>query len=235
MFSRKSRNDGTAGMMAAVGTLDIQKIEGKRPLTVDEIVHLSHPQAGLSDYVNNYRTRNLTNINRGLRKIKIAQDHGIASLMGLLDLTIVRGGGEQINLGIVSTRVVTTAGVTKVVDFLRASDTATGSTFKFHGLGTGVAAEAASDTALGTELTTQYVTDNTRPTGTQTNSGATVYQSVATITLDSGTPAVTEHGLFSASTAGTLLDRSVFAAVNLVGANGDAITSTYSLTVSAGG
>jgi hypothetical protein len=61
-----------------------------------------------------------------------------------------------------------------------------------------------------------------------------VYRSVGTNTLDSGTPAVTEHGLFSASTTGTLLDRTVFAAINLIGANGDSLQSTYSFTLTAG-
>jgi hypothetical protein len=46
---------------------------------------------------------------------------------------------------------------------------------------------------------------------------------------------VTEHGLFSASSAGTLWDRSKFSAINLVGANGDGLQTTYDMTASAGG
>lgn len=226
MFNRKLR---------PTGVVDIQKIEGPRPLNLDEIVRFSHPQEGASDFVNAYRTRNQLNIDRGLRKMRIAQEHGIPTFTGILSLEIVRGGGEQIDLGIVSTRVVTTAGVTKVVDALRNNDVSTIAIFKYHGLGTGTTSEAAGDTALETELTTEYVTNSTRPTGSQTNNGATVYLTAATITLDSGTPAVTEHGVFSASTSGTLLDRSVFAAVNLIGASSDAIVATYNLTVSAGG
>ncbi len=224
----------TAGNTVLTGDLGITKIEGRRPM-VDEIVRLSHPQEGLSDFVNVYRTKNLSNIQRGLRKIRIAQEHEIPTLIGTLGAQIVRGGGERIDLGIISTRVVTTAGVTKVVDALRNNDVATIALFKFHGMGTGTTAEAIGDTALVTELTTEYVTNSTRPTGTQTNNGATVYQTVATVTLDSGTPAITEHGVFSASSAGTLLDRSVFSAVNLVGSNSDAIQFTYNLTISAGG
>jgi hypothetical protein len=45
---------------------------------------------------------------------------------------------------------------------------------------------------------------------------------------------VTEHGLFSASSAGTLWDRTTFSAINLVGASGDALQSTYTLTITAG-
>lgn len=134
--------------------------------------------------------------------------------------------------GIVSRRVVTTVGVGYIVDAFQ--NLVELENMKYHGLGTGGTAEASGDTALVTELTTEY-TGNVRATGTTTESSATVYQTVATNTLDSGTPAVTEHGVFSASSAGVLLDRSLFSAINLVGANGDSLQSTYSLTCTAGG
>jgi hypothetical protein len=141
--------------------------------------------------------------------------------------------GDRDDYGVVSRKVITTAGVNYLAaDFGGgASDV---NLFKFHGIGTGVGAEAIGDTALGTELTTQYNPDNTRATGSQANSTNT-YTTVGTNTLDSGTPAVTEHGIFSASSAGTLWDRSVFAAINLTGANGDGLQSTYVLTCTAGG
>jgi hypothetical protein len=46
--------------------------------------------------------------------------------------------------------------------------------------------------------------------------------------------AVTEHGIFSTATSGTgvMLDRSVFAAINL--ANTESIQSTYQLTIPSG-
>lgn len=134
--------------------------------------------------------------------------------------------------GIVSRRVVTTVGVGYIVDAFQ--NLVELENMKYHGLGTGGTAEAAGDTALVTELTTEYV-GNTRATGTTTETSATVYSTVGTVTLDSGTPAVTEHGVFSAASAGVLLDRSLFSAINLVGASGDAIQASYSLTCSAGG
>jgi hypothetical protein len=108
---------------------------------------------------------------------------------------------------------------------------------KFHGIGTGTTAEAIGDTALVTELTTEYNPNSTRATGSQTEAAANIYQTVGTNTLDSGTPAVTEHGIFTqaATGGGTLLDRSVFAAINLVGANGDGLQTDYRFTVTAGG
>ena len=48
--------------------------------------------------------------------------------------------------------------------------------------------------------------------------------------------AITEHGVFDqASTAGgTLLDRTLFSVINLSGAGGDTLESTYELTFTAG-
>lgn len=133
--------------------------------------------------------------------------------------------------GLLSNRVVTTAGVNFIVDaFQNLTEL---ENFKYHGLGTNSTAEANGDTGLGAELTTQYNPDSTRATGTTAEGGsANIFQSVGTNTVD-GTAAVTEHGLFSAASAGTLLDRSVFSVVNL--ASGDGFQSTYSLTCSAGG
>lgn len=137
--------------------------------------------------------------------------------------------------GVVSRKVVTTAGVGYIVDaFQNLTEL---ENMKFHGIGTGTTAEAVGDTALVTELTTEYNPNSTRATGTTTEAAANIYQTVATNTLDSGTPAVTEHGIFTqaATGGGTLLDRSVFAAVNLTGANGDGIQTDYRFTVTAGG
>ena len=112
-----------------------------------------------------------------------------------------------------ATRCVTDAYVALLVDELQL-DQATHSTFKYHGSGTGVAAEAATDTILGTEV-------ETRDTGTQAEGAtANIYKSVATHTYGSSL-AITEHGLFNAATAGTLMDRSTFAAVNVT--NGEKI------------
>jgi hypothetical protein len=136
--------------------------------------------------------------------------------------------------GVVSRKVVTDAGVNYIVDAFQ--NTTEVENFKFHGLGTGGTAESASQTALVTELTTEYNPNSTRATGsTIEGASANIFRTVGTNTIDSGTPAITEHGVFSASSAGTMLDRSLFAAINLVGANGDSLQSTYDLTFTSGG
>jgi hypothetical protein len=101
------------------------------------------------------------------------------------------------------------------------------SDFNYHDSGTGTTPAAVTDTAL------QTPTGAARVAGVQTTPGSTnVYQTVATITY-SGTFAVTEWGLFSASTSGTLWDHRVFSAINVV--SGNAITFTYMLTIPSGG
>lgn len=135
--------------------------------------------------------------------------------------------------GLVSVRVVTDVGVGYIVDAFE--NLVELENMKFHGIGTGSTAEAAGDTALVTELTTEYNPNSTRATGTTSETSANIYQTVATNTLDSGTPALREHGIFSASAAGVLLDRSVFATITLTGANGDALQTDYRLTFTSGG
>lgn len=227
---------GPGGSVGPAGALTAVKIETPQgEMKIDDILHFAYPHKGLTDSVKTYRKSNTKNIDRGLGKIVRAEKYDLPIFYGLLWGKIIRGDGEEIDLGIISTRVVTTAGVNLIRDTLAAVNTTTLQLMKFHGIGTGTTAEAAADTALVTELTTEYNPNATRATGTQVNSVSTVYTTVATNTLDSGTPAVTEHGIFSATSAGTLLDRSVFAAINLVGANGDGLQTTYSLTINAGG
>lgn len=89
-------------------------------------------------------------------------------------------------------------------------------------IGTGSTAAAAGDTALGSEadrnsLTSTTVTDN-----------EVAY--VASFGAGEGTGAITEAGLFNASSSGTMLCRTVFSVVNKGSA--DSMTITWTVTVS---
>ena len=145
-------------------------------------------------------------------------------LLGALYVRVRRANGEVIDYGCAGRRVVTTAYVQLLTDELQAS-VAAHSTLKYHGVGTGNTAEAVGDTALVTEV-------ETRANGTQAENAANIYESVGTITA-TGARAIVEHGVFSASSAGTLLDRTVFSVVNL--ASGDSLMATYRLTLTSGG
>ncbi len=156
----------------------------------------------------------------------------IVVLESSLSLVVFRLNGAIEDYGCVGRKVVTDVGVGYIVDAFQNSVEL--ENMKFHSLGTGSTAENATDTALVTELTTEY-TGNVRATGTTTEgASANIYRTVATNTLD-GTPgaALREHGIHSASTAGVLLDRTVYAAITL--SSGDALQSTYELTLSSGG
>lgn len=164
------------------------------------------------------------------------QGTGIVGI-GRLYASVIRADGRLEHLGLVCTKVITDAGVAFLVDdwdVNTASATNDITTLKYHGCGTGTTAEAAADTALVTESTTALNPDSTRATGTQSQPAANQLRSVGTVTFD-GTAAITEHGLFSqaATGGGTLWDRSLFSAINVV--SGDSIQFTYTCTVSSGG
>lgn len=96
------------------------------------------------------------------------------------------------------------------------------------GWGIGTGAAAVTDTALGTESapTTsggRTVGTEARTTITQTNDN---YQVTGTVTAGSSL-AITEAGLFDAVSAGNMLIRGVFSAVNVV--SGDSIAFTFGL------
>lgn len=145
---------------------------------------------------------------------------------------IIRANGCVEPLGLLGYKVVTDVGVGYIVDAFQ--NLVELENQKFHGIGTGSTAEAAGETALVTELTTEYNPDSTRATGTTTEQAANIYKTVATNTLD-GTPgaALREHGIFSAASAGVLLDRTLFAAITL--SSGDGLQTDYRLTLTSGG
>jgi len=89
-------------------------------------------------------------------------------------------------------------------------------------IGTGSTAAAASNTALGSQSARTTLTSTTV-------SGADVTY-VDTFPAGTGTGAITEAGLFNASSSGTMLCRTVFQVVNK-GAS-DSMTITWTVTVS---
>lgn len=141
---------------------------------------------------------------------------------------VIRGDGTTLDLGCVGVRLIVTAGR----NFLAGCFDGTNEpeVLKYHGYGTGTTSPASNNTALETELTTQYAVNSTRPTGTQSVSSA-VYTTVGTLTPDASV-ACTEWGLLSqaATGGGTLFDRQTFSVVNL--ASGDSFVTTYALTIS---
>ena len=190
-------------------------------------VKITPPGPGLK-----WKLENNTTAAWFLGRISNILGRGLSKLTGLVVMTSelsarhFKADGSVIDYGIVSRRVITTAFVDFMVDQLQAETSVWGD-FKFHDSGVGSTAAAIGNTDIET-------TDaESRVTGTQAEGASSnIYQSVGTISYTT-TKAITEHGLFSIVTAGTLMDRHVFAAINVV--NGDSIQFTYELTVSSGG
>jgi hypothetical protein len=235
----------TGGTAAPAGSLSASLIRGgieypirdvtPYPLEVagfDTIRRWGAAQRGLPSVVNHWRTDNWFRLLNGAKKVLAARKLGIPTLNGQLWVSVLRANGDVEDYGLASLRVVTTAGVNYIVDaFQNLTEL---ENMKYHGVGTGTTAEATSDAALVTESTTALNPDNTRATGSLTEGGtANVFRTVGTNTFDASA-AITEHGIFSqaAVPGGVLLDRSVFAAINV--ATGDSIQTTYDFTVTAG-
>jgi hypothetical protein len=91
-------------------------------------------------------------------------------------------------------------------------------------LGSGTTAASANDTDLQSILGSREALDSTTVTDN-------TIQYVASFEAGDGTGAVTEAGIFNASTAGTMLCRTVFSVVNK--AADDTMSVTWTITISA--
>ena len=138
-------------------------------------------------------------------------------LTGELRITVTNPEGNVKHETVIPNLVVTTG---KNLIASRLKDTTDGA-MSHMAIGTGTTAAAAGDTTLGTEagrvaLTSTTVTNN-----------AVAY--VATFGAGTGTGAITEAGLFNASSAGTMLCRTVFSVINKGAA--DTLGITWTVTV----
>jgi hypothetical protein len=89
------------------------------------------------------------------------------------------------------------------------------------GIGTGTTAAAVGDTALETQAGRVSLTSTT------VTSNSVAY--VATFPAGTGTGAITEAGIFNASSGGTMLCRTVFSVINKGAA--DTLGITWTVTV----
>jgi len=193
-----------------------------RRLSLDEIAYYGLPHKQLSDAIFSWRVRNLPYIYRGIRQVLAARKLRIAHMYGSLSLALIDPQGQMTDFGLASMRIVTTVGLQFVVNAFQGSQTL--SNMRYHGFGTGSAVESIADTALATELSTQYATSGVRPTGSleygTDDDGAqltNVFRTVGTLEPDT-TVTLTEHGLFSSATAGSgiLFDRSTYTATTVL-------------------
>lgn len=134
-------------------------------------------------------------------------------LVGKLSIAINNKVVQEIN------NLVVTTGKNFVASRIK---DATASAMSHMAIGTGSTSPAAGDTTLGTETARVALTSTT-----VTNADVAY---VSSFGAGTGTGAITEAGLFNASSAGTLFCRTTFSVVNK-GAD-DSMTITWTVTVS---
>lgn len=119
--------------------------------------------------------------------------------------------------------VVCTNGKEWLASFLSSAAAAAATmTQRYIAVGTGTSSESAADTGLGTEVA--------RHTGVVSYVSNQIYQVTATFATNSAVGAITEYGLFSSNTAGTMLSRDVESVVNVSAT--DTLKVIYQLTLS---
>lgn len=136
---------------------------------------------------------------------------------GELKLTVTNPEGE-VKQEVTVPNLVVTAGKDYIAERMK---DATTTAMSHMAIGTGTTAAAAGNTALGTEagrvsLTSTTVTNN-----------AVAY--VATFGAGTGTGAITEAGIFNASSSGDMLCRTVFSVITKGAA--DTLGITWTVTV----
>lgn len=162
---------------------------------------------------------------RARGEVRVPMFGGKLSFESRLFAKVFRADGTIEDLGLIATKLVTVVFVNYLVDSMQDSTTTPMDVFKYHDSGTGTTAAQNTDTDLQTKVETG------RATGTTVEgASANIFRSVGTITY-TASRAITEHGVFSAASAGTMADRHVFAVVNV--GNGESIQFTYELTATA--
>lgn len=164
-----------------------------------------------------------------LRAMRATKPKNVMECLGCLYAKVERPDGTVKDYGLVSVREVTSAFAAHLADCFTTSGDVLDN-FNQHKMGAGSTAETSSQTALVTaQAGAQGGTGNAAATHGATSN---IYRTVGTLTAGSAY-GCREHGVFNASTLGTMLDRSVVTNIDLN--TDDVVTWTYELTINAGG
>ena len=139
-------------------------------------------------------------------------------LTGELKLTLTNEGGNVTQEVVVPNTVVTVG-----KNFIASRMNTTTTTMSHVELGTGTTGAAVGNTALETVISGS----RTALTSTTVTNNAVAY--VVTFPAGTGTGAVTEAGIFNASSGGTMLCRTTFSVINKAAA--DTLGITWTITV----
>ena len=139
-------------------------------------------------------------------------------LTGELKLTLTNEGGDVTHEVIVPNTVVTAG-----KGFIASRMNTTTTTMSHVELGTGTTGANVANTTLETVISSS----RTALTSTTVTANAVAY--VVTFPAGTGTGAVTEAGIFNASSSGTMLCRTTFSVINKAAA--DTLGITWTITV----
>jgi hypothetical protein len=143
----------------------------------------------------------------------------VIKVKGVVQARLVAPDGAVKEIREAKANLIVTTGKHAIADQLLASPTLSKPTHM--GIGTGTTAPAVGNTALVTEV-------GTRQSLSKTRSG-NVVTLVASFGAGVGTGAITEAGIFTAASSGTMYSRIVFAAINK-GSN-DTLELTWTYTI----
>jgi hypothetical protein len=141
-----------------------------------------------------------------------------ANVTGRLD-AVLRGPDGRIKQHVEVPNLVVSTGLAFIASRMK---DATATAMTHMAVGSGATAAADGNTALGTQISSRVAL-----TSTTVTANAVAY--VAVFGAGVSTGAITEAGIFNASTAGTMLCRTVFAVINK-GAN-DTLSITWIVTI----
>jgi len=142
---------------------------------------------------------------------------------GLIKLELSRDGNVIESREVKNT--ITNAGLAQIA--LLAGD-ASAVPFTYLALGTGTDAAAATDTTLKTETSDSGLARAAATVSRVTTSVSNDTLQLSKAFTSAASAAVTECGIFNASSDGTLLGRQVFSAINVI--SGDVLTITYKVS-----
>jgi len=140
-------------------------------------------------------------------------------LKGHINIKLFNEAGE-LKQEVDKSNVITTVGKNYLAAWIAAASQA-GYFMQYIGLGEGTTAATSADTDLETPLASRVAGNLT--------SSVNVWQNQATFGAGVNTGALTESGLFSASSGGTMIARQVFPVVNKLA--GDTIVFTWQITI----
>lgn len=152
------------------------------------------------------------------------QMNDVIKLSGSVSVKLI-GPDGQVKQQHTDHNLVVTVGKSYLAAWLAAASQS-GEFMTFVGLGTNSSGPVSGDTALGAEFSGGGYS---RSDGTL-SSASNVWTNTATFSPGNGTGAITEAGLFSASTSGTMFARQVFSVYNK--AAGDTMVIVWSVTFS---